>query len=173
MANFPARCCFLELAAYYATNPRRSDEAIAMLRDVIDEGAGSLAQNVYHAMLFEQSRPDNTGESFNASLLPAMLDASHTAEARREIVSLCLNYNAKRETLRIDRMYVQLSLYACGEHERAVREWAAMLGGGQGLLWNEEYPLRLFSGQWDPDTTLKAAGDSGQRRAVAHYVIAQ
>ena len=171
--EFSARSCFLELAAYYHTDAHRLDDAIAMLRSAIDAGAGSMAKNVYHALLFEVGRYDNAESTISSALLPAKLELSRTEGDRRAIVAWCRQYNANDKAPRIERVYVLLVLHTCGERDEAQREWKRMLEDGETLVWNEEYSARLFSGQWDPETVLKEAGTSGQRLSVAHSHRAQ
>lgn len=171
-ANFPARSCFQELAAYYATDPKHDDEAIAMLGDALDGGAGLSARVTCGAYYFRTGRRFGSAEASDSSFLCSRMEACQTDEDRQAIADWCRDYNAQGDAPVIARLWTQLYLYTCGGREEATREWEKMLENGENLCWNETYPLKLFLDQWSPDRLLVEAAESGHKRALAHFAIA-
>jgi len=171
-ASFPARSCFHELAAYYATDLKHANEAIAMLQRALDGGAGYSARVINGAYHFRTGSPVGPAEASDSSFLCSRMEACQTDEARQAIADWCRDYNAQEDVPAIERLWTQLYLYTCGGREEATREWEKMLADGENLCWNETYPLKLFAGQWSPDRLLAEATESGHNRSLAHYVIA-
>jgi hypothetical protein len=169
--DYPARSRHRELTEYYATSARY-DEAISILREAIADGAGSTLDSTLHAMLLAAEGSTYAVKDIHPQYLVLAMDAARTTQGQKEIIAKVRAANSDPAYSTVGRIYIQFYLCACGAQDEAMEEWQKMLASEKTLLWNEEYPLRFLTGQWDEKRVLDTVVGSELRTSLIHYVIA-
>jgi hypothetical protein len=156
--KFPSQGRY-ELAAYYY-HIGDKDKSLEVLSDSSDFAQRSFRE----ALLFGLGRFTEIQNSAEATLVTA--SASEAARIARRA-------NHEDPSF-LRRIWNNLALYASGEQDEARQEWKKLIAEREEFLWNQQYPLMLFSGQWNEQRLLQEAGKSHSRfrEFFAHLCLA-